>query len=127
MTKVLVTGGAGFIGSHTVDLLLEKNIPVRVLDNFSSGRRSNLDDSNPLLEIVEGDIVHTQTVQQQMSGIMHCLHLAAQVSVVASLEDPAYLYNQRMNIIFGALQVLLLLITLFVSIFKPWKRKNKQK
>ena len=37
MTKVLVTGGAGFIGSHTVDLLLEKYIPVRVLDNFSSG------------------------------------------------------------------------------------------
>ena len=95
MTKVLVTGGAGFIGSHTVDLLLEKNIPVRVLDNFSSGQRSNLDDSNPLLEIVEGDIVHTQTVQQQMSGITHCLHLAAQVSVVASLEDPVHSATQN--------------------------------
>jgi UDP-glucose 4-epimerase len=95
MTKVLVTGGAGFIGSHTVDLLLEKNIPVRVLDNFSSGRRSNLDDSNPLLEIVEGDIVNAQTVQQQMSGITHCLHLAAQVSVVASLEDPVHSATQN--------------------------------
>ena len=95
MTKVLVTGGAGFIGSHTVDLLLEENIPVRVLDNFSSGRRSNLDDSNPLLEIVEGDMVNTQTVRQQMSGITHCLHLAAQVSVVASLEDPVHSATQN--------------------------------
>ena len=95
MKKVLVTGGAGFIGSHTVDLLLEKNIPVRVLDNFSSGRRSNLDESNPLLEIVSGDIVHTATVREQLSGITHCLHLAAQVSVVASLEDPVHSATQN--------------------------------
>ena len=54
------------------------------------------------------------------------MNISSQLGI-ASLEDPAYLYNQRMNIIFGALQVLLLLITLFVSIFKPWKRKNKQK
>ena len=95
MKKVLVTGGAGFIGSHTVDLLLEKNIPVRVLDNFSSGHRSNLDESNPLLEIVSGDIVHTPTVREQLSGITHCLHLAAQVSVVASLEDPVHSATQN--------------------------------
>ena len=95
MKKVLVTGGAGFIGSHTVDLLLEKNIPVRVLDNFSSGHRSNLDESNPLLEIVSGDIVHTATVREQLSGITHCLHLAAQVSVVASLEDPVHSATQN--------------------------------
>ncbi|MFC1560456.1 NAD-dependent epimerase/dehydratase family protein [Pseudomonadota bacterium] len=95
MKKVLVTGGAGFIGSHTVDLLLEKNIPVRVLDNFSSGHRSNLDESNPLLEIVTGDIVDTPTVREQLSGISHCLHLAAQVSVVASLEDPVHSATQN--------------------------------
>ena len=95
MKKVLVTGGAGFIGSHTVDLLLEKYIPVRVLDNFSSGRRSNLDESNPLLEIVTGDIVDTPTVREQLSGISHCLHLAAQVSVVASLEDPVHSATQN--------------------------------
>jgi UDP-glucose 4-epimerase len=95
MKKVLVTGGAGFIGSHTVDLLLGKQIPVRVLDNFSSGKRSNLDESNPLLEIVNGDIVDTATVRQQLSGVSHCLHLAAQVSVVASLEDPVNSANQN--------------------------------
>lgn len=54
------------------------------------------------------------------------MNISSQLGI-ASLEDPAYLYNQRMNIIFGALQVLLLLVTLFISIFKPWKRKNKQK
>jgi UDP-glucose 4-epimerase len=95
MKKVLVTGGAGFIGSHSVDLLLENNIPVRVLDNFSSGHRDNLDESHPLLEIVTGDIVDTQTVRQQMAGISHCLHLAAQVSVVASLEDPVHSATQN--------------------------------
>ena len=90
MKKVLVTGGAGFIGSHTVDLLLDNNIPVRVLDNFSSGHRHNLDVSHPLLEIVEGDIIDAQTVKTSLSGVSHCLHLAAQVSVVASLEDPVH-------------------------------------
>lgn len=95
MKKVLVTGGAGFIGSHSVDLLLENNIPVRVLDNFSSGHRDNLDESHPLLEIVTGDIVDTQTVRQQMAGVSHCLHLAAQVSVVASLEDPVHSATQN--------------------------------
>jgi UDP-glucose 4-epimerase len=90
MRKVLVTGGAGFIGSHTVDLLLADNIPVRVLDNFSSGNRTNLDESHPHLEIITGDIIERNTVIKAMSGVSHCLHLAAQVSVVASLEDPVH-------------------------------------
>ena len=95
MKKVLVTGGAGFIGSHTVDLLLEHGIPVRVLDNFSSGHRRNLDTGNSLLEIVEGDIVDRSTVAQQLDGVSHCLHLAAQVSVVASLENPPHSAQQN--------------------------------
>ncbi len=95
MDKVLVTGGAGFIGSHTVDLLLENNIAVRVLDNFSSGRRSNLQESNPLLEIVEGDIVDLETVRDSLSGVSHCLHLAAQVSVAASLQNPVHSATQN--------------------------------
>jgi UDP-glucose 4-epimerase len=95
MEKVLVTGGAGFIGSHTVDLLLENNISVRVLDNFSTGRRGNLQKSNPLLEIVEGDIVDLETVRKCLSGVSHCLHLAAQVSVVASLQDPVHSATQN--------------------------------
>lgn len=95
MHKVLVTGGAGFIGSHSVDLLLEKNIAVRVLDNLSSGFRHNLPDTHPLLEFVEGDICDLNTVEKCMQGVSHVLHLAAQVSVVNSLEDPSFSAQQN--------------------------------
>lgn len=103
MKKVLVTGGAGFIGSHTVDLLLAENIPVRVLDNLSSGHRSNLPDSHPRLEFIEGDITDKDTVREVMQGASHCLHLAAQVSVEASIEDPL---NSAMQNIIGFINVL---------------------
>jgi UDP-glucose 4-epimerase len=95
MQKVLITGGAGFIGSHTADLLLSRGIPVRVLDNLSSGFRSNLPESHDLLEFIEGDICDRQTVIAAMQGVSHCLHLAAQVSVVASLEDPEFSAQQN--------------------------------
>ncbi len=95
MKKVLIAGGAGFIGSHTADLLLEKGISVRVLDNLSSGFRSNLPTDNKLLEFVEGDICDKELVNQCMEGVSHCLHLAAQVSVVASLEDPEFSAKQN--------------------------------
>ena len=84
---VLVTGGAGFIGSHSVDLLLATGARVRVLDNFSSGRRENLG-SHTQLEIVTGDIRDLGAVSIAMTGITHVLHLAANVSVVTSVEQP---------------------------------------
>ena len=95
MKKVLITGGAGFIGSHTADLLLEEGISVRVLDNLSSGRRHNLPDRHPLLEFIEGDITDADAVNNAMDGVSHCLHLAAQVSVVTSLEDPGLSAKQN--------------------------------
>jgi UDP-glucose 4-epimerase len=103
MQKVLITGGAGFIGSHTVDLIVKNNIPVRVYDNFSSGKRSNLPTSNPLVEIVEADITDYESLSAAMQGVTHCLHLAAQVSVVASLEDPP---GSAMNNIMGFINIL---------------------
>jgi UDP-glucose 4-epimerase len=103
MDKVLITGGAGFIGSHTADLLMSMGIPVRVLDNLSSGFRHNLPDEHDLLEFIEGDICDRKTVEHCMQGVLHCLHLAAQVSVVASLEDPEF--SAKQNII-GYLNVL---------------------
>ena len=103
MEKVLVTGGAGFIGSHTTDLLISRGIPVRVIDNLSSGHRSNLPDSHPLLEFIEGDITDSKTVDSAMEGVSHCLNLAAQVSVVASLEDPQF---SAMQNIIGFVNVL---------------------
>ncbi len=89
MDKYLVTGGAGFIGSHTVDHLLASQQQVVVLDNFSSGHRHNLPDTHPLLTVIEGDIRDQSAVAKAAEGVTHCLHLAAQVSVVKSLEDPA--------------------------------------
>jgi UDP-glucose 4-epimerase len=88
MRKVLITGGAGFIGSHTADRLLAKNIAVRVLDDLSSGRRDNLPVAHSQLEFIEGDVRNADTVSAAMRGISHCLHLAAQVSATRSLHDP---------------------------------------
>ncbi len=95
MNRVLITGGAGFIGSHTADMLMQQGVPVRVLDNLSSGFRSNLPDQHELLEFVEGDIRDKDLVNQCMQDVSHCLHLAAQVSVVASLEDPEFSAQQN--------------------------------
>ena len=95
MEKVLITGGAGFIGSHTADLIMQQGTPVRVLDNLSSGHRHNLPDSHPLLEFIEGDICDRETVDSALQGVSHCLHLAAQVSVVASLDDPGFSAQQN--------------------------------
>ena len=91
----MVTGGAGFIGSHTVDLLLEQNLSVRVLDNFSNGSRSNLPENHPQLEIIEGDITNSADVNEAMRGMDKCIHLAAQVSVVSSVEDASFSAQQN--------------------------------
>ncbi|OJA06243.1 NAD-dependent epimerase/dehydratase family protein [Halomonas sp. QHL1] len=99
---ILVTGGAGFIGSHSVELLLENNVNVRVLDNLSSGHLSNLP-SHPQLEVVVGDIRNSDDVHTAMQGMTHCLHLAAQVSVANSVEDPI---GSATHNILGALNVM---------------------
>ena len=85
MATVLVTGGAGFIGSHTVDLLLTKNFSVRVLDNFSSGSRSNLPGEHQRLQIIEGDITDSNDTNTAMQNVDLCIHLGAQVSVINSI------------------------------------------
>jgi UDP-glucose 4-epimerase len=92
---VLVTGGAGFIGSHSVEAILADGAQVSVLDNFSSGKRTNLP-QHPGLKVISGDIRDTAAVDQALEGISHVLHLAAQVSVPASVADP--LGSSRHNI-----------------------------
>jgi len=82
---VLVVGGAGFIGSHTVDLLLSEGYRVRVLDNFSTGKRHNLPETHERLEILAGDMSDQAILRRICVDITHVLHLAAQVSVVDSL------------------------------------------
>ncbi|HUI29494.1 MAG TPA: SDR family oxidoreductase [Candidatus Acidoferrales bacterium] len=84
----LVTGGAGFIGSHIVDKLLEKGNKVRVLDNFSTGRKENLAYSLDKVELIEGDVRDYQVVREAAEGIDVVLHQAAISSVVKSVDDP---------------------------------------
>jgi UDP-glucose 4-epimerase len=86
--KILVTGGAGFIGSHLVDLLLSQNHQVVVLDNFSTGKLINLPRAGSALRIVDGDIRCSDTVEQTAAGCNAIVHLAAVASVQASVEDP---------------------------------------
>lgn len=99
---VLITGGAGFIGSHSAEALLAAGARVTVLDNFSSGKRENLPD-HPNLKVIAGDIRDAGTVDQSLKGVNHVLHLAAQVSVPASLADPL---DSSQNNIQGFLNVL---------------------
>lgn len=84
---ILVTGGAGFIGSNLVDALLARGYSVRVLDNLSTGKRENLA-RNDLLELVVGDVADSACVRRAVQGCAAVVHLAAVASVQASVEDP---------------------------------------
>jgi nucleoside-diphosphate-sugar epimerase len=101
--KVLVTGGAGFIGSHLVERLLEQGYEVRVLDNFSTGRRENILDLAEV-EIVEGDLQSYERAHTAVRGCEVVLHQAALPSVPRSIQDP--LTTNAANVI-GTLNVLL--------------------
>lgn len=90
---ILVTGGAGFIGSHTVEALLAMGARVRVLDDLSTGCRENLPKQHVDLEFVHGDVRDGACVASCMQGITHVLHLAAQVSVPVSIQQPVHSHS----------------------------------
>ncbi len=102
MKRVLVTGGAGFIGSNLVRALLEEGDEVRVLDNFSTGSRENLDGLG--LEIVEGELRSYERVHNAVRGAEVVFHLGALGSVPRSVQDP--LTSSAVNVE-GTLNVLL--------------------
>lgn len=85
---MLVTGGAGFIGSHLVERLIHDGAQVRVLDNFSSGKASNLDHLRREVEVIEGDLRDSDVTRRAMAGIDVVFHLAAVPSVPRSIADP---------------------------------------
>ena len=91
MTKSLITGGAGFIGSHLVEACLERGHQVIVLDNLSTGKKENLPAGNPDLQFIRGDITDPQIVRQiadRNPDIDYVFHLAALVSVPQAMADP---------------------------------------
>jgi len=87
---MLVTGGAGFIGSHLVDHLLQIKHHVRVFDNFSTGQRRFLDSAqtNDQFELIEGDLIHEQQIEAAMRGVDFVWHLAANADVKSGTDQP---------------------------------------
>ena len=104
MSRVLVTGGAGFIGSNLVEALLERGDDVRVLDNFSTGNRANLASLGRDVEVVEGDLRSYERVHTAVRGTELVFHQGALGSVPRSVQDP--LSSTAVNVE-GTLNVLL--------------------
>jgi nucleoside-diphosphate-sugar epimerase len=102
--NVLVTGGAGFIGSHLVDSLVGAGQTVRVLDDFSTGRRDNLAGLDGAVEVIEGDIRQRGCVAAAVRGVEVVYHLAALPSVARSVADPRSSHEVNVE---GTLNVLL--------------------
>jgi UDP-glucose 4-epimerase len=84
----LVTGGAGFIGSHLVDALVRRGQPVRVLDDFSTGLRDNLAHHGTKIEVIDGSITDPAAVERAVRGAKTVYHLGALASVARSVEAP---------------------------------------
>jgi len=103
MSSYLITGGGGFIGSNIARYLVESGEKVRILDNFSTGRRENLAGLEEDIELVEGDIRDVFTVMRSLDGIDYILHQAALPSVPRSVADP--LTTNNVNLI-GTLNLL---------------------
>lgn len=102
-TKYLVTGGAGFIGSHIVDELVRRNRKVVVLDDLSSGKEANIAAVRDKIDFRVGSITDLRTVQEASEGVDCVIHLAARTSVPRSVKDP--IESNRVNID-GTLNVL---------------------
>jgi nucleoside-diphosphate-sugar epimerase len=88
MNKYLVTGGAGFIGSHLVEELVKRGGAIRVLDNFLTGKRENIAHLLDKIELIEGDIRDYEVCRRAVQGMDFILHQAALTSVPRSVEDP---------------------------------------
>ena len=100
MARYLVTGGAGFIGSNLVDELLRQGNEVRILDNFTSGKRENV---NPAAQVFELDFTDLETIRPAFEGVDGVFHMGARPSVPFSVEHPVE--SSKINI-FGTINVL---------------------
>jgi len=104
MTKFLVTGGAGFIGSHIVEALLKQGHWVRVVDNFSTGKKENIQPFLDKIEFLRGDLSNLKTAQRAVKNIDIVFHQAAIPSVQRSVADPLSTNSANIN---GTLNILL--------------------
>ena len=104
VSHYLVTGGAGFIGSHMVDALVTKGKRVRVLDNFSTGKRGNLSTVSGQIELIDGDVRNEAICRQAMGGVEAVIHLAALHEVVRTVQCPMETHEVNVT---GTLNLLL--------------------
>ncbi|MBI5359705.1 MAG: NAD-dependent epimerase/dehydratase family protein [Planctomycetes bacterium] len=95
MNPILITGGAGFVGSNLARLLCEQKLKIRILDNFSTGSMKNLRGLPAGVKIFKGDICDTKLLKNAVKGCKSIVHLAAQTSVALSVKDP--LITQEVN------------------------------
>lgn len=103
-SKTIVTGGAGFIGSQLVDVLLEKGHNVVVLDNFSTGRTQNLENVANKIQLIECDISQPGQWQNIFDNVLNVFHLAALADIVPSIENPDTYYQSNVNGTFNVLE-----------------------
>ena len=99
----MVTGGAGFIGGHITELLIAEGHDVVVFDNFSTGNIENLNAVRDRVQIVRGDICNIDDLNGAMEGVDHVIHHAAEISVIRSVEDPAFINKVNVD---GTMNVL---------------------
>jgi len=104
VTVALVTGGAGFIGSHLVDALLAENISVRVVDNYSTGRPENLAHVSGRVEVIEADISKSGSWQKGFQGADWVFHLGALADIVPSIQRPEDYFLANVNGTFNVLE-----------------------
>ena len=95
MTKVLVTGGAGYIGAHVASELLNDGYSVRIYDDFSNGLHRRVD--GKFRDIVEGDILDREKLIQAMQGVDAVIHLAAKKAVEESVKNPLKYYENNVG------------------------------
>lgn len=95
--RVLVTGGAGFLGSHLVDRLVRAGARVRVLDNLRDGLRENLAESLTSIEFLEADVRDAEAVARAAAGCGVIFHIAANASVPSSVDDPVYDFQTNVD------------------------------
>ena len=106
MNTVLVTGGAGFIGSRLVDCLLGRGFHVRVVDNLSSGRLEHISHhfGSELFEFVEGDLKNPEVALKAVEEVNTVFHLAANPEVRLSVTEPAVHFNENLLATFNLLE-----------------------
>src|SRR6059036_81576 len=97
MPVYVVTGGGGFIGSHIVEELLRRNETVKVIDNFSTGKRENVEPFKNRAEIIEGDLAEAKNLSDLLKGVDYVIHQAAIPSVPKSMLDPVKSHHANVN------------------------------